>query len=82
LSNGDNNPQTEKGFFMIEGYSVKKTAEKTAPPIIAGLSAEIAYFACQRAGLDIPKDQLYQLSTVLLTAYYGLINWIKNRKKR
>lgn len=69
-------------MIVNDTYKGKTTVLKAVPPVAAGIGVEIAWFICQRAGIDIPKDQLYQLSVVLLGGYYALINWIKNRKKR
>ena len=63
-------------------YSALQTAEKMAAPAIVIALVEIAKAIAKARGIELPGDVMYQIGLGGYAVWRGLINWIKNRRKR
>jgi hypothetical protein len=65
-----------------ESYSMTKTLVKGGSPLAVVVVVELIDVALQQAGIAVAKDHLYQGAIAIYSGAVGLINWIKNRRKK
>jgi flagellar biosynthesis protein FliQ len=65
----------------IKKYSIAKTAQKAAPPLVVIILVNALKAALQQAGISIDDQTLFTAALAGYAGFTALINWIKNRKK-
>ena len=63
-------------------YPLAVTALKTGTPMLFVIISEALHAAAVASGIDVDIGATYATVTTVYAAVTGLINWIKNRKKK
>lgn len=63
-------------------YKPSKTALKAAPPLIILFLLQSLRAALDAANVTISDEAIYNCALVLYSAFIGLVNYLKNRKRQ
>jgi hypothetical protein len=65
-----------------DGYKVSKTIAKAAPPLVLIVLIQALKAALSATNTQLSDDILYGAALAIYGGYIGLVNWIKNHKKK